>query len=148
MQISSRIERNRQAGFTLMEVVLALAIVGMLAVLGLPYVKTPTSVSALRSKASEIVAMLRLERNNALRFRTVTTVLVDADRSRVSGRSGDITVPPSMELRLLSTRQRRVQFFADGRASNMQLSLTSAGKALTISVNPVTAEVAMWGTSQ
>ena len=139
------VRSGNRAGFTLVEVVLALAVIGLLAALGLPYVRAESSVAALRSKAFEIATLLRVDRNAALRSRATHTILVDVDKGVVQSTTSSavIDVPSSMSLHLAPRNQRVVQFYADGRATAARLSITTGMKTLVVQVNGATAAVAI-----
>lgn len=136
-----------RAGFTLMEVVLAMTIIAMLAALGLPFLRPDAGVAALRTKAFGIMALLRAERNAALRSGTAATVLVNIDtRSiRSTTSAARIDLPPSMSLRIMPERLAGIQFLPDGRASNARLTIISGNDSVAVDVNGLTAAVNLAG---
>lgn len=137
--------RETRGGFAMMEVVLALVILGLLASLGLPLVRTQTGATALRSKAFEIVAMMRTDRNAAIASGLATTVFVDERTRRIrSGRTqAEIVLPTTMSLALTSSAAGEFRFFPDGRASEGTLALVSGRDAVRIAVSGSTALVAV-----
>ena len=140
-------ERNAHAGFTLIEVVLALAVLGLLAALGLPFVRQNSSSAALRARTFEITSLLRAERNLALRSGTATTVLVDAERSTITSDTSRarIVLPSSTAIRLSSDGLSGFHFFPDGRASGGRLSITSGRQSYVVDVNNVTSAISIAG---
>ena len=101
--ISRRARRaDPGAGFTLVEVTLALTLVGLLAALSLPRVLPDATSTALRLKTFEVAALLRADRNAALRTGQTTATEVDLAARRVrSGASGRwIVLPDSVAVRL------------------------------------------------
>jgi len=135
-------------------VTLALALVGLIAGLALPRVLPNAGATALRIKALEIAALLRLDRNAALRTGRMVATAVDAPARRIrSGASGaTILVPPSLGIRL-AAGPNGFQFFPDGTSSGGELFLgrSSAGKpdagrpdgGLSVRVNDLTAAVSI-----
>ena len=135
--------RDRRAGFTLLESVLALALIGLISALALPWALPDRSTAALRMKAFEIAALLRADRNAALRSgRPVATAIELEARRIASGASGAVIVlPESFDLRLESGRPNGFEFLPDGRASGGELTLARRQAALAIRVNRLTAAV-------
>jgi general secretion pathway protein H len=81
---------KRSAGFTLIEVVCALAIIALLAGLILPAVPRATSPTRLEAYALEVATLLTADRNAAIRRRTeIATVLDSSGRAIRSGAGAD-----------------------------------------------------------
>lgn len=125
----------------MLDVVLALVLLGLLASLGLPLVRTQTGATALRSKAFDIVALLRMERNAAIASGRPTTVLVDAGRIRSARTTREIVLPATMALTLSPARLAGIRFFPDGRATASALALTSGGNGMRIAISGPTAMI-------
>ena len=73
-----------EAGFTLIEVVCVLAIIGLLAALALPAIPRGTSPQRLAGYAVEVAALLKGDRNAAMRDRAPVATSLDAERRIVS----------------------------------------------------------------
>ena len=71
---------DAQAGFTLIEVVCVLAIIGLLAALVLPAIPRGTSQERLAGYAVEVAALLKGDRNAAIRTRAPVATSLDAQR--------------------------------------------------------------------
>ena len=71
---------DAQAGFTLIEVVCVLAIIGLLAALVLPAIPRGTSQERLAGYAVEVAALLKGDRNAAMRNRAQVATSLDAQR--------------------------------------------------------------------
>ena len=130
-----------------MEVVLAMTIMALLAALGLPFLRPHTGTTAVRTKTAEIVALFRADRNAALRSRSTSTVLVNAETGTIKSTvsSMRIDLPSSISLKLLPAGLAGIQFFGDGRASAARLVISSGNNASAIDINGVTAEVDVSG---
>ena len=135
-------QRDRRGGFTLIEMVLALAILGLIAALGLPFSRPHTGTSTLRVKTFEIVALLRGDRNAALRFGKSSTITIDSNNGRVqSSTSGaKVMTPATMGVRLAPGVQAIV-FYPDGRSSGGKLWLSSGMTTFSIEINSLTSVV-------
>ena len=79
-------------GFVLIEIVCVLAIIGLLAAIILPAIPRTTTRARLESYAVEMAALLKADRNTALRRQIRVVTQVDAEaraiRSGVTGRIG------------------------------------------------------------
>ncbi|NHT74881.1 prepilin-type N-terminal cleavage/methylation domain-containing protein [Rhizobiaceae bacterium CRRU44] len=143
------VPRDRRGGFAMLEVVLALVVLGLLASLGLPLVRTQTGATALRSKAFEIVALLRMERNAAMTSGRPATVLIDvqAGRIRSARTTSEIALPATMALNLSPARSADIRFFPDGRATASELALSSGRDSIRIAISGPTAMIRIVGAS-
>lgn len=138
-------EGTARAGFTLIEVTLALTLVGLIAALVLPRVLPNTTSTALRIKAFEVAALLRADRNTALRTGRVIATDVDLLGRRVwssaSGRS--VGLPAVFTVRLTSTAPSGFRFFPDGTSSGGELILSRPDSEVAVRVNDVTAAISV-----
>ena len=139
------VTRDRRGGFAMLDVVLALVILGLLAALGLPLVRTQTGATALRSKAFEIVALLRMDRNAAMASGRPTAVFVDAETGRIrSARSnGEIVLPASISLRLLPDSVAGFRFFPDGHATNGEIILSAGRDTVRVAISGPAATISI-----
>ena len=137
--------RDHCGGFSLMETVLALALIGLLAALVLPWVLPDQSSTSLRIRAFEIAALLRADRNAALRSgRPVATTIDLAKRRVFSGATGAaLVLPDAFDLKLASTEPSGFHFFPDGRASGGELTIGRRDAALGVRVNRLTAAISI-----
>ncbi len=79
----------REQGFALIEILCVLAIIGLLAAIILPAIPRATTRAKLESYAVQTAALLKADRNAALRRQVQVTTLVDAAaRSIRSGATG------------------------------------------------------------
>ena len=79
-------ERCGERGFTLLEMVCVLAIIALLAAVLLPFIPHETSRSRLQAYALQTAALLKTDRNAAIRRQTSVATLVDAEARAI--RSG------------------------------------------------------------
>ncbi|MEA2873234.1 MAG: ral secretion pathway protein [Hyphomicrobiales bacterium] len=137
-------------GFTLLELVCVIAIVAILAAIVVPALPRGTSRARLESYAIETAAMLKADRNAAIRNRVQVVTEVDAPLRTVrSGASGRvIRVPDDVAFdTVLAARcnQRAagptIQFFASGMSCGGAIALTRLGVGYEVRVNWLTGGV-------
>jgi general secretion pathway protein H len=75
-----------ERGFTLLEIVCVLAIIALLAAVLLPFIPHETSRSRLQAYALQTAALLKTDRNAAIRRQASVATLVDAEARAI--RSG------------------------------------------------------------
>ncbi len=93
---TSRQDSTRDAGFSLLEVVCTLAILGMLAALAAPRLPRDTSRAHLEAYAVKIAALLKADRYAAMRRRESIATEVNASARVVrSGATGQFVEIPS-----------------------------------------------------
>jgi general secretion pathway protein H len=137
------------AGFALIEMVVALAIIGLVIGLVLPRVAREPGPAALRAKAYAVAGLLREDRNRALLDRRDVVSRVDlGNRVLVSGADGSyVRIPDSVSIDFLQSDQERaaggggIRFRADGRSSGGVLTLSRGPVGYRVSVNWLTAGV-------
>ena len=139
-----------EAGFTLLEMVCALAIVGLLAAVLLPAIPRQTSRARLEAYAIETAALLKADRNAAIRRRLDVTTQVDApSRSLRSGASGQIVrVPEDVRFETLLPRNcdnrpvvASISFFASGMSCGGVIVLARLDAGYEIRVNWLTGRI-------
>ena len=142
--------RASERGFTLLEMVCVLALVAMLAAVLLPLVPRHTSRSRLQAYVLQTAALLKEDRNAAIRRGTGVATLVDAG-SRVI-RSGAtpavVRIPDDVHFEALLPRtcnQREalstISFFASGMSCGGTVALTRADVGYEVRVNWLTGRI-------
>jgi general secretion pathway protein H len=142
--------RGGEGGFTLLEVVCVLTILAILAAIALPVVPRGTSRVRLESYAIAIAALLKSDRNAALRQRTQIATQVDAAsrlvRSGATGRT--VRAPEDVTFdALLSARCDRypsgstIRFFSSGMSCGGTIALSRLGTSYEVRVNWLTGGV-------
>jgi general secretion pathway protein H len=142
-RLHSRI-KSVNAGFTLLETALALAILGLIAALALPRA-IPNSSTSLRIKAFEIAALMRTDRNTALRTgRTVETIVNMAGRFLQSGANGSfVTLPDHLAIRLAGQIPNDFRFYPNGTSSGGEIILGASSAAVSVHVDSLTSAISI-----
>jgi general secretion pathway protein H len=141
---------HRERGFALIEMLCVLAIIGLLAAIILPAIPRATTRAKLESYAVQTAALLKADRNAALRRQIQVTTLVDAAaRSIRSGATGRIIrLPDDVSLdAMLASRcadrnaGRSIDFFPSGMSCGGVLALARPGMGFEVRVNWLTGGV-------
>ena len=139
-----------QHGFTLLEMVCVLAIIALLAAVLLPFIPHETSRSRLQAYALQIAALLKIDRNAAIRRQTSVATLVDAEARAIrSGPSRAAVVIPDdvrFDALLPETCRRQaalstISFFANGTSCGGAIALTRFDVGYEIRVNWLTGRI-------
>jgi general secretion pathway protein H len=145
-----RSRTGSEAGFTLLEMVCVLAIVGLMAAVLLPAIPRQTSRTRLEAYAIETAALLKADRNAAIRRRLDVTTQVDApSRSLRSGASGQtVHVPEDVRFETLLPRNcdnrpvvASISFFASGMSCGGVIMLARLDAGYEIRVNWLTGRI-------
>jgi general secretion pathway protein H len=139
-----------EAGFTLLEMVCVLGIVGLLAAVLLPAIPKQTTRARLEAYAIEAAALLQADRNAAIRRRREVATRVDPpSRSVHSGASGQtVRVPDDVRFEALLPRNcdsqpvvSAISFFASGMSCGGVIALTHLDASYEIRVNWLTGRI-------
>ncbi len=149
MPATSPINRLGGSGFALYELILAMAILALVAGIVFPRVARGPGQVELGTTAQEIAALLRSDRNAALRRRSEVVSRIDPALGTVtSGASGGgVRVPAGVEIEFVqSSREMRgsaggIRFLPGGGSSGGFLSLSRGAAGYDISVNWLTGGV-------
>lgn len=139
-----------QDGFTLLETICALAIIGLVSAVLVPAIPFGTSRTAFESYAVKIAALIKQDRQTAIERGVMTATLIDpASRRIASGVSGaSVILPRDVVLSAVLARNCRgapadqsIRFFPSGLSCGGTLFLGRLGLSLQIRVNWLTGGV-------
>ena len=142
--------RTSERGFTLLEMVGVLALIAMMAAVLLPFIPHHTSRSRLQAYALQAAALLKADRNAAIRRGVDIATLVDAgSRSIRSGATADmIRIPDDVRFDALlpqtCNRQQvlsTISFFASGMSCGGAIALTRLDAGYEVRVNWLTGRI-------
>jgi general secretion pathway protein H len=141
---------DEEAGFTLIEIVCVLAIVGLLAALVLPAIPRATSQARLAGYAIDVAALLKGDRNAAMRNHVAVATMLDADRRTVRSGARDyaVEIPADVSFEALVARRcseertgSTIDFFPSGASCGGAIALSRHGVGYQIRVNWLTGGV-------
>jgi general secretion pathway protein H len=141
---------SRSGGFTLLEMLLALAIAAALTAVAVPNVTPLLNRAQLTAATRDIASGLRYARGQALSGAREATFELDVNRKayRVSGRRKHFSLPDSVRLSLYTAEREagdegigNIRFFPDGSSTGGRVTLEAAGKKRLVDVNWLTGEV-------
>jgi general secretion pathway protein H len=141
-----RLEPN---GFTLIEAMVALAIIGFILTLAMPMMSGGQGGAELRSAADTISGALRAARSRAVAQNHEEVFLVDADRAqyRAPG-AAVVSLPRNVQLMLFTTAQEQIssgigaiRFYPDGSSTGGGVSLIKGAARYDVLVNWLTGRV-------
>jgi general secretion pathway protein H len=147
---AARAEDGGERGFALIEILCVLAIIGLLAAIILPAIPRTTTRAKLESYAVETAALLKADRNAALRRQIQVTTQIDAAarsiRSGVTGRTlrlpSDVTVDAMLAARCADRDVgRSIDFFPSGMSCGGVIALVRPGMGYEVRVNWLTGGV-------
>jgi general secretion pathway protein H len=145
-----KMNRASERGFTLLEMVCVLALIAMLAAVLLPFLPRHTSRSRLQAYVLQTAALLKEDRNAAIRRGTGVATLVDSGGRVIrSGATADIIrIPDDVHFEALLPRtcnQREalstIRFFASGMSCGGAVALTRADVGYGVRVNWLTGRI-------
>ena len=139
--------RCKDAGFTLFELLVALAIVALATLIAVPLVKRGSAGQEIRIAAADLVSASRTAKARAIRTAGETALNLDvAAREYWSdAEPRRRRLPAGLAIRLdvpagerTGTGTGRVRFFADGSSSGARLALGDGRQTATIAVDWLT----------
>ena len=139
-----------QSGFTLLEMVCAIALIAIIAAILLPIAPRHTSRARLQAYALETATLLKSDRNAAIRAGADVSTLVDAPSRaiRSGATSQTIRIPDDVRFDALLPRtcQQRavlstISFFADGMSCGGTIALARLDMTYEIRVNWLTGRI-------
>ncbi len=133
------------AGFALMELTIALAILAMVAAVALPASSSIAGPSRVRAEALNVMAQLKSDRNLAIsRGQEIVTRVDTAGSSVVSGAAGSQTiVANAVALAFSGGRDGGILFHPDGSSSGGIITVQSRAAAYRIEVTAITGYIAL-----
>jgi general secretion pathway protein H len=130
--------RHRQDGFTLIEMIVVLAILAL--IVGLVVARGPMHSARLDAQAAarEVISALRLARGRAIAEDRPVSVVLAPGRYQVEGLAAH-TVPSDVAL----SGNAVIRFAPDGSSSGGTIAVRTAAASVTIMVNWLTGRVEM-----
>ena len=142
----------RQGGVTLLELLIVIALMGIIAALVVPMFGGPVSTSELRATARQLAAGLRLARSEAVSERRETFLVVDVagKRFKVDREAREHALPSKVELKLFTAQNDLVsenvgsiRFYPDGGSNGGRITVASGARKFDVDVDWLTVRVAI-----
>ena len=147
---ATRCNRKSSRGFTLIEMVCALAIISIALAVALPSLPRATSRARVEAYAVQVASLLQLDRHAAVGQSKIIVTSVDAQDRRIRSGASDraITLPPDLQVHALLSHTCRgrfagagIWFFPSGQSCGGVIELSKPDLALQIRVNWLTGGV-------
>jgi general secretion pathway protein H len=138
-------------GLTLIETMVALAVMAFILILALPMMSSGQGRSELRTAATDISAALRAVRSRAVAKNHEEVFLIDTDRTRYRLADGTaVSLSPNIRLTLFTTTQEQlspgigaIRFYADGSSTGGGVTLTRGNAHYDILIDWLTGRISM-----
>jgi general secretion pathway protein H len=146
---ASRRSPSAEAGFTLLELVVALAILGFALLLITGYKAPWSSAAALRATAAELASGLRLARSEAILGNTSVAFALDLESRRWRvGTGPSHPLPAKLAVEMLTiageranARRGDIRFNPDGSSTGGRISIAEDGRHIAVGVDWLTGRV-------
>jgi general secretion pathway protein H len=139
-------------GFTLLEILIVLALMAIVAGFVMPMFGGPVSTSELRSSARQLAAGLRLAQSEAVSQRRETFLVLDVKgkRFKVDNDPHEHHLPSKIDLKLFTAQNDLVdantgaiRFFPDGGSNGGRITIAAGERKFEVDVDWLTGRVAI-----
>jgi general secretion pathway protein H len=141
---------SRQRGFTLLEVMVVMVLMGLMYALVPPLINTSGSTTELRAAARQLAAGLRKARGHAVVSHQDATLTVDVEQHhfQVTGDARQYALPKTAALSVFTAKSEAVEdkvasirFFPDGSSTGGAISIANGGTKFRVDVDWLTGSV-------
>lgn len=142
----------RRNGFTMMELLIVLAIMAFVASMTIPMIGSGVSNGALKGAARELAAGLRFARSEAVAKRHETFVAIDlaGRRFKVADDPAEHQLPKGAEIKLFTAQADivnestgAIRFFPDGGSNGGRVTIASGERKYDIDVDWLTGRISI-----
>jgi general secretion pathway protein H len=131
-------DRGAQAGTTLVEALVVVAITSLVAMVGFPRLQQGLLRMAQRETVALVAAQLRRARADAQRLDRPTLFAIAPNGQSYQTSDGQVArTPPGVEVTVQAGGGQSIAFFADGSSSGGRLWVSAARLAVPIIVAPI-----------
>ena len=147
--MSRSLSKVRQAGFTLVEVLVVLGILALAVTVSLPFARQSNQKQSVSQFTLQVKSMLRYARNQAVANGTETVVVFDRVERTFSLRQSSeaVTVPDAIAVEFLTARNEATEtdlgfrFFPDGTSTGGSIFFEDGVARTGLSINWLTGHV-------
>ena len=133
---------GRHQGMTLIEMLVVMAIMGLVTSLAFPRLDRALGHAALQQASADTIATLRAARAQAVRRQQESTVvLLAGDRRLIAADGRSIDMPQGISL--AAEGPGFIRFRADGSATQSRFRLSRGSKSVFVSADVITGRVAL-----
>ena len=152
MTFATRRWRPSPPGFTLVELLVVLALMAIIAAIAIPILGPGVSTSELKSAARKVAAGLRMARDDAVATRSDTRLLIDLEHRtfQIERDSHVYALPRALELKLftaqndiISEHAGAIRFYPDGGSTGGRVTLAAGERKFEVDVDWLTGRVAI-----
>ena len=143
----------RARGVTLLEMLVVLAILGLVAAMVLPSLGDGVSTRELKAAARQLAAGLRMARSEALSQKRVTFLAVDLEgrRFKIDTDPREYRLPPRIGLKLFTAQSDivdekvgAIRFFPDGGSNGGRITVAAGERKYEVDVDWLTGRVTIY----
>ena len=136
----------------MLELLIVIALMGIIAALVVPMFGGPVSTSELRATARQLAAGLRLARSEAVSERRETFLVVDVagKRFKVDREAREHALPSKVDLKLFTAQNDLVsenvgaiRFYPDGGSNGGRITVAAGARKFNVDVDWLTGRVAI-----
>lgn len=147
-----KVNPAKQAGFTLVELLVVMVIMALAYSLAAPMVSTGVAGTELKAAARKLAAGLRKARSEAIAQRRETLLTVDVENRKfqIGSDTKVYQLPPSIGIKLFTAQSELVsestgsiRFFSDGGSTGGRISLAARDRIYEVDVNWLTGQIAI-----
>ncbi len=144
----ARVAAGHEAGFSMLEMVVVLAIVSIAMAVTIPALGKRNDFTILRAEAAGLAAKLRLLRSKAMQTNQMASMIFQPKTSSymATGARAETALHPDIAMQVtaqpLDGRTGQVLFYPDGSSTGGQVKLSSGTRSCTIEIVVLTGTVA------
>ena len=138
---------DRNAGFTLLEMLAALAVIALVSAISIPALRPPSDAMRLEAAARQMAAAMRLTRARAIATNAELDFVVDTRALSYKASSlAETRLPSDFDVKMTvaaihrASAQGAVRFLPDGGSSGADIELRVGRQLARINVNWLTGE--------
>jgi general secretion pathway protein H len=144
--------RSARAGFTLIEMLVVLALMALIAGIAIPILGPGVSTAELKSSARKVAAGLRMAREDAVATRTDTRLVLDLEHRtfQIERDTHVYALPRGLELKLFTAQNDiisesvgAIRFYPDGGSTGGRVTLAAGERKFEVDVDWLTGRVAI-----